>query len=107
MKAQDKDRQRLIKACQELFARTQDMEAVVALLRSSGSDKVSSSAILHDAFGISRRETKHIVHHSKAWSDRYASDEAFHDLVERVARELTPSRRRADDGQSRGPRQKR
>jgi ribosomal protein L7/L12 len=62
-----------------------NVDEVVALMRSRGFSKIDSIKFLRDFAGIPLHDGKEIVHLSPAWSDRYASDEAFHDAAERAA----------------------
>lgn len=53
----------------------------IPYLRSAGLSKVESMRVLVLRHGVSMSEAKMAVHHSDAWADRRASDDAFHDKL--------------------------
>jgi ribosomal protein L7/L12 len=64
-----------------MAAKGDSTEAMIARMREMGLSKPHSIKLLRDAKIMSLREAKEQVHFSPVWSDRLASDEAFHDAV--------------------------
>lgn len=70
-----------------MLARNISVEAVLGWLRQNGCEVIESIKVLKEATDMDLATAKSTVHLSKAWSDRFGDHEAFHDLIEEVARE--------------------
>jgi hypothetical protein len=78
----------LVSECRALRARSGAVAECCALLRARGLSKVESIVVLAQALGLSLDAAKRTVHFSAAWSDRRASDEQFHEDLERALRQV-------------------
>lgn len=72
----------------KLVAGGADLEMVLLFLRENGFDKIDSINALRGFYEISFSNAKELVDHSDTWSDRFHSDAAFHEQLERVMREM-------------------
>ena len=65
-----------------------DLEVLLFELRKRGADKIDSIKVLKSAMGLSMLQAKSLVDRSDTWSDRYAQDQAFHQMAREVASKL-------------------
>ena len=73
---------------QKLLADGASTEELIQVLRDDGFSKVESIKALYDHRQADLAEAKRLVHFSRVWADRRASDEAFWDDLERAFKEL-------------------
>ncbi len=66
-----------------------DLEVLLFELRKRGADKIDSIKVLKSAMGLSMPQAKSLVDRSDTWSDRYAQDQAFHQMAREVASKLS------------------
>ena len=66
-----------------------DLEVLLFELRKRGADKIDSLKVLKTAMGLSMPQAKSLVDRSDTWSDRYAQDQAFHQMARDVALKLS------------------
>lgn len=66
-----------------------DLEVLLYELRKRGADKIDSIKVLKSAMGLSMPQAKSLVDRSDTWSDRYAQDQAFHQMAREAASKLS------------------
>ena len=66
-----------------------DLEVLLFELRRRGADKIDSIKVLKSVMGVSILQAKSLVDRSGTWSDRYAQDQAFHQMARDVASKLS------------------
>lgn len=76
-------REELISECRHRFERGDTIEAIIEFLRASGCQKIDSIAVISKACGTGLAKAKELVHLSDVWKDRRASDDEFHEGLER------------------------
>ncbi len=66
-----------------------DLEVLLFELRKRGADKIDSIKVLKSAMGLTMPQVKSLVDRSDTWSDRYAQDQAFHQMAREAALKLS------------------
>ena len=66
-----------------------NLEVLLFDLRKRGADKIDSIKVLKSAMELSMPQAKSLVDRSDTWSDRYAQDQAFHQMAQEVASKLS------------------
>ena len=67
----------------------EDLQAVLALLRSRDVGLVRCMGVVKDLFGVSLTEAKRIVLDSPAWADERAGHDAFWEAVAEAEKEVS------------------
>jgi ribosomal protein L7/L12 len=68
-----------------------DVEMIVLFFREKGFDKIDSIRSLRALYSMTMPEAKTLIDNSKAWSDRFYSDQDLHDKARRALLELASS----------------
>jgi ribosomal protein L7/L12 len=68
-----------------------DREVILTFLRAKHFDKIDSIRTVRHLYGLSSQEAKDLIDKSATWSDRYEIDTAFHEMADRVFREIVAS----------------
>jgi len=83
-----RDKNLVIRECEQLLSRNQDIEQALGFLRKNNFDKIDSMLALEKILGISAVRAKKLVHFSKTWEDFRDQDTKFHDSLEKEADKL-------------------
>ena len=74
-----KNKETLIKNCQVMIDRGNDLESIISFLRKKGCGKLDSILILSKTKSLSFEQAKNLVHFSQTWKDRRAKDDDLQD----------------------------
>jgi CRISPR/Cas system type I-B associated protein Csh2 (Cas7 group RAMP superfamily) len=78
----------LLDACRELAANGAPDEEILGNARSEGASLLESIRLYREVRDVPLDVAKEKVHLSKTWADQRKAYDRFHDVVERVAREV-------------------
>jgi hypothetical protein len=83
-----RDKDLVIRECEQVLNQNQDIEYALDFLRKNGFDKIESMIALEKILGISAAQAKKLVHFSKTWEDFRDQDTKFHDSLEKEVDKL-------------------
>jgi ethanolamine utilization cobalamin adenosyltransferase len=83
--------QAVLEDARKLIKAGADVELILLFLRDRGFDQIDSILTICALMGKSNDEAKELIHHSKAWSDRFYSVQHLHDKARQALLELAAS----------------
>jgi hypothetical protein len=68
-----------------------DKETILVFLREKGFNKIDSIKTIRTLYGLSMPDSKELIDHSAAWSDRFDSDMQLRETAMRALRDIAAS----------------